>query len=241
MHLPLICIIAPLWPPIYWLAKFSAQWAFLIHESSFVFLMFLHVAKISIVFTFHLHQRNLYMPLAGNNNYCICLLLASKIFCTHYRWPRSLLSMPFMCIIALFFHDLYFTCLVYVSKLFVCLICLQSAKFSIEYGFYMRHSSFLPLICLQLAAISILFVLYMHQSSFCPIDPFSRRHSLLNMPFICIIALLSNLYAFSCSRSPLYLPCICVKAYLYLLYGFSLSRFPLQMPCIFINFLMYPL
>ena len=115
------------------------------------------------------------MPLVGHDEYCICLLHVSKIFC----WPRSLLSMHLMCTIA--GHDLHFTCLVYASKVFVRFICLQIAKFSIEYSLYMHHSSFVPF---KYA--------------------FSWPRFPLYLPCICIIALLSNLYAFSCPRSPLY-------------------------------------
>ena len=143
-----------------YLALLSILFAFDLHHSSFVFLIWLEVTTISTVNTFHLRQSSL----VGHDEYCICLLHVSKIFC----WPRSLLSMHLMCTIA--GHDLHFTCLVYASKVFVRFICLQIAKFSIEYSFYMHHSSSVPF---KYA--------------------FSWPRFPLYLPCICIIALLSNL------------------------------------------------
>ena len=105
----------------------------------------------------------------------------------------------------------------------------------------MHKSLFVPLICLYFATISIVFALYVLQSYFCPFDAFSKQCSLLHMPFICIIGLLSNLYAFSCPRSPLYFSCRCIKAYLYPSDAFGWPQSSLYSPFMCIKALFYSL
>ena len=130
---------------------FSIVCVFCMHQSSLLRLVCLYLATISIVFALYMHQSSFLSLICLDLNLLsvgFAIYIATKLFCTHlihlvratfpieyafyihqsslfhldeFSWPRSLLNMTSVCIIAilpLFGHDLHCICLVYIPKLF---------------------------------------------------------------------------------------------------------------------------
>ena len=140
------------------------------------------------------------MPLVAHDLHCICLVYVSKLICTSYM--------------ALVCHDFHCKCLVY-SSAFLCTPYRwpRSPRIHYSYASKLFSTLYMPLNSLSFCWICDLYV-SKHFSA--PSMPFfslyfllrllficwphyviDRPRSLFNMPFICIIALLYCLFAFS--------------------------------------------